>query len=71
MAVCSSDGGLSTSGAACDGAGTCGASTGTMCGAYLCNPASGICRTSCTTPGDCAAGKVCTNGACVDPAPAM
>jgi hypothetical protein len=64
-AVCSADGASSTAAGSCDGAGSCPAGVVTSCGAYRCNVGTGLCRTNCVGPADCAAEKSCVAGSCV------
>jgi hypothetical protein len=49
--------------ATCDGAGVCGGSTTSSCGAYHCDAAGVMCRTSCGADGDC--GGFCSATACM------
>lgn len=62
-ASCTSE--IAHSAAVCDGEGSCGASTETNCAPFACSGQ--VCGSTCATSADCAAGKVCTSGACVDP----
>lgn len=50
---------------ACNGSGTCAVNNTTSCGFFTC--AAGVCKSPCTAPGDCVAGRVCANGECVIP----
>jgi len=47
----------------CDGAGTCGTSTATNCGAYRCGT-TGACLITCGADADCVAPNVCNAGSC-------
>lgn len=60
---------------ACDGTGSCATPGTKSCVPYGCEPATGACRTSCTSDGDCAQGSSCdavtaksaiTTAKCVD-----
>lgn len=57
--------GVARSVAVCDGEGSCGASTETKCAPYTCSGQ--VCGSTCVTAANCATGKICTSGACVDP----
>jgi uncharacterized repeat protein (TIGR01451 family) len=59
-------GGVATPASACDAAGSCVAASSQGCGRYAC--AGDHCGTTCQVPADCAAGSVCSGGACVAPA---
>jgi hypothetical protein len=48
----------------CNGGGACVDAGTTDCAPYGCNAASGACRTSCASNGDCAAGSTCSGGTC-------
>lgn len=52
--------------ATCDGAGACSAPLVADCGAYVCDPATSKCKTTCHGGSDCATslGFGCTSGAC-------
>jgi hypothetical protein len=63
-ASCGSGGGSSQPADLCNGAGTCVDSGTVSCGFYVCNPATGLCRTSCGTSADCASGRTCSGGTC-------
>jgi hypothetical protein len=58
--------GVATPESACDGAGACRRGARSNCGAYTCGPVG--CLDRCDDAADCAAGFVCLDGACVDPA---
>jgi hypothetical protein len=59
--------GSETHASTCDGKGAC-ADTPKSCGAYGCDVAS--CKSTCSSPADCAAGYLCVASACV-PAPGL
>ena len=61
--TCSEDGALASS--ECDGQGQCD-SISTSCAPYLCADSS--CTTSCQQDADCAVGRWCTSGQCLDKA---
>jgi Cellulose binding domain len=46
----------------CNGTGTCLATTGSSCGAYVCGASA--CKVSCAADADCVAPNVCVGGAC-------
>jgi len=48
----------------CDGTGSCPAAEPIDCGAFVCDPAAGQCKTSCASDADCAAGR-CENQKCI------
>lgn len=48
----------------CDGSGTCVDGGVVACTPYVCNGASGTCRTTCTADADCAPGYACSSGVC-------
>ncbi len=48
----------------CDGAGTCSDGGSQACIGYACNPATGLCRTTCSQPSDCQTGYSCIGGTC-------
>ncbi len=56
--------GKATSGATCDGMGSCPAATTVDCLEVRCDPATSACRTSCTSAAECASGFDCMAGAC-------
>jgi outer membrane protein OmpA-like peptidoglycan-associated protein len=58
----SCSGGAVTPPATCDGAGACGSTSSSSCGAYACSGAT--CATSCTSGADCAPGQACVGGSC-------
>ncbi len=45
----------------CDGSGVCADKGQDTCGNYQCNALTGLCRTSCSVPTDCAGGYTCTS----------
>jgi len=50
----------------CNGSGTCSTpASGQECAPFACS--GGACKTSCTTNGDCASGRVCMEGLCISP----
>lgn len=63
--------GVATAASACNGAGTCLATSSTPCDPYVCDTSGGTqaCLTSCTTSNDCAAAFGCVNGQCLFGAP--
>jgi hypothetical protein len=50
---------------ACNGLGSCLDTGFDDCSPYVCDPATGACRTSCALDGDCVAGRVCAGGVCL------
>ncbi len=48
----------------CSGTGICQDSGTASCGLYACDPATGLCRVSCTVSADCAPGNSCVAGQC-------
>jgi hypothetical protein len=63
-ATCSADLLTSSRPDGCDGAGSCVDAGVQACAPYLCNVATGACRTSCTASGDCGTGYACSGGLC-------
>jgi len=49
---------------ACDGLGACAGQMPSSCAPYSCNSATGMCRTSCAGPSDCANQYTCSGSAC-------
>jgi len=49
----------------CDGLGTCVDGGVVNCPPYSCNGETGVCRLSCSLPGDCSAGNECSDGHCM------
>jgi hypothetical protein len=48
----------------CNGSGNCNPGAQQACSPYVCDPATGACRTSCTAPADCANRFMCSSGVC-------
>ena len=61
--------GDATLSAACDGAGSCPALQTQACAPYACDAAGTACLGDCTADSDCAAGRYCAAGLCVDKLP--
>ena len=51
----------------CDGQGSCRPGPTLVCAPYDCDSATGLCKASCASDGDCLAGQHCHNGACGNP----
>jgi hypothetical protein len=48
----------------CNGTGTCQEGGTLACAPYICDSASGLCKTSCSTSADCQSGYECLNNVC-------
>lgn len=54
----------SSTGGRCSGGGTCSSSGTRSCSPFVCDNATGGCKTSCTTSADCTSGFLCAGGTC-------